>query len=261
MTKEKRSATTMSGKDGLQYHIHAKPGDMAELILVVGAQERAYLVAEQFSEIQFKSEHRGFVVITGLYQNVRMTVFATGIGGSCTEIAIIEAMQITKQPTFLRIGTSGGLQEFINPGDFVITTGSIPLEDISTRYVYPGYPAVAHHKMVSTLVSECEKIKQTYHCGLTASSDSFYAGQGRVVLDLPIQNASILDDMERMKVLNFEMESSIIFTLAALKNCVAGCMCIALNNRQKDSVISPELAKQQELVAIKVGLNTLLKFA
>jgi uridine phosphorylase len=158
----------------------------------------------------------------------------------------------------LRIGTSGGLQSFINPGDFVITTGALGFEDTYTRYVYDNYPPVAHHEIVSELIKQAKHTGVAYHPGLTASTASFYAGQGRAISDFPIRNKTLVDDLEKMRVCNFEMESSTVLTLGALNNSKAGCMCIAVNNRHQDVFITPELMKQREVEAVKLGLETLL---
>jgi uridine phosphorylase len=258
LKKPLQSATIVADADGRQYHINAAPSELAEKILLVGDPKRAQLTATLFDEILFTSENRGYVCITGKYKGQKLSVVAVGIGAPSAEIVLMEIFQITQNPILLRIGTCGGIQSFIQPGDFVITTGALAFEDTSTRYVYDNYPPVAHHEFVAELINQSKKKGIVCHAGLTAATSSFYAGQGRAISGFPMRNKNIIEDMEAMHVLNFEMESSIVLTMAALNKSKAGCLCIALNNRQEDKFIEPALMKQREKEAVELGLETLL---
>lgn len=251
-------ATFVSDEKGRKYHLQVGPGELAEKILLVGDPKRAHLAATFFDAVTVMRENRGYVCISGMYGGQFLSVIATGIGGPSAEIALMEAFQLTRKPVLLRVGTSGGIQDHIQPGDLIVTTGSLRLEDTTNQYVRSAYPAVAHHEVVAALIHTLQKAGCTYHVGLTASTSSFYAGQGRKIPGFPSQNLTLLAEMESLHVLNFEMESSLVLTLAALNQSKAGCLCLSLNNRNADQFIELELMHQKEKEAVKLGLDTLL---
>ena len=86
---------------------------------------------------------------------------STGMGPDNVEILVSEILEITDQPTFVRIGSSGALQPFIGMGDLVISTGAVRLENTTDFYVHPGYPAIAHRDIVWALEAACQRLGYT----------------------------------------------------------------------------------------------------
>ena len=252
-------ATRVSDEKGRKYHLQVGPGELANKILLVGDPKRAHLAASLFDTLSLTRENRGYVCMSGMYQGQFLSVMAIGIGAPSAEIALIEAFQLTTKPTLLRVGTCGGIQSYIQPGDLIVTTGALRLEDTTSQYVGSAYPALSHHGVVSALVRNLQKTRFAYHVGLTASTSSFYAGQGRDIPGFPARTPTLLHEMESLHVLNFEMESSLVLTLAALNQSKAGCLCVALNNRKENRFIDLDLMYQREQEAVKLGLDTLLE--
>jgi len=112
--------------------------------------------------------------------------------------------------------------------------GSVRLEGTSKHYVIPEYPAIASYDIVLALIDAAETLGVKYHVGLTASSDSFYVGQERPGYKgyLPPHQRGLIDYLRSVNVLNFEMESSIIFVLANIYGLKAGAVCAVIANRE-----------------------------
>ncbi len=227
-----KSALTPETAEGLQYHIHLKPGDVPRYILLPGDPGRVPLIASYWDEGRKVSEHRCYVCYVGKYRSVELAAMSTGIGGPSTAIAIEELLRVGAD-TFIRVGTTGALQEYIRLGDVVISTAAVRFDGVSRIYVDPEYPAVASYDVLLALIEAAEALGVRYHVGLTASSDSFYVGQGRPGFRgyLPDGWRGIELRLRELNVLNFEMEASTIFTLANIYRARAGAVCAAIANR------------------------------
>jgi uridine phosphorylase len=256
-TAKIENADVVSDATGRQYHIALAPGELAEYIILVGEAKRAEKAATLLDNITVEQHNREYRTFTGEYKGTPVSVMSTGMGPGCIEIGMIEIFQITKNPTFIRVGTSGGLQENIELGDMVISSGAVRLEDTSTYFVHEGYPAIANHEVVLALIMASEKQKVPYHVGLTATASGFYGAQGRKIPGIYVKNPDLPDQMAAMNVYNFEMESSTIFNLANMKGFRASSICQALNNRQKGTFIDPELKAEREAQSLIIGFEAL----
>ncbi|HIE53455.1 MAG TPA: nucleoside phosphorylase [Armatimonadetes bacterium] len=244
-----------------QYHLALGPGELAETVLLVGDPGRAERGADLFDEVRLERRQREFVTFTGTKEGRELSLLATGIGPDNLEIALLEACQITSSPTFIRVGTCGALQPEMELGDLVVTTGAVRLEDTSLWFVPPGYPAVAHLEVVLALVEAAERLGARYHLGLTASASGFYGAQGREVPGFPLRQPGIQEDLARRNVLNFEMESSVLFSLAALRGLRAGTVCVVYANRPRGTFVAPEDKIPLERTCLKVGFLAALLLA
>jgi uridine phosphorylase len=167
----------------------------------------------------------------GSYKGTLIGACSTGIGGPSTEIAVVELAAIGCD-TFLRLGTTGGLQEHIRVGDVVISTASMRWDGASASYAPDVYPAAASYEVVLALIEACERLKLTYHLGVSATVASFYAAQSR-----PSHggyegiDAGRVEELRRMGVVNFEMEAATIFTLVSLFGLRGGAACVVVGDR------------------------------
>ncbi len=252
------SANLPADADNRQYSIDLAPGELANNILLVGDPARVHVIARLLDSTQFQHQNREFLTVTGTYNGKPVSILSTGIGQSSTELAILEAVQITDRPNFIRVGTCGAIQPEINLGDFVISSASVRMEEVSTLYVSPGYPAVAHYEVVQALREQAMNYKASFHIGITASTSSFYAGQGRQLPNMPTVNKDMIENLREMQVYNFEMESSIIFILASLNKCKAGCICVTVGSRYDDSFIEYDELHDLEQRAAKIALDALV---
>lgn len=218
-------------KGGKQYHINCKKGDLAEFVLLPGDPDRVRKVAKIWDDYKEVSRKREFQVVTGHFKKTRISCLSTGIGAPGTTIVIEEAARIGVK-TMIRIGSTGALQRGMLPGDLVITTGAVKLEGTSEHYVRPEYPSVAHPEVVLALIEACERLKVRYHIGLTATSDSFYVGEGRKGFGgfQPVHAKNLIKELQQAQVLNIEMEASVLLTLGSLYKLRTGALCVVFDN-------------------------------
>jgi uridine phosphorylase len=216
---------------GKQYHIACGKGDLAEYLLVPGDPERVPKIASFWDSAKEVSCHREFRSFTGKYKDVPISALSSGIGPACMAIAVNEASGVGVH-TFVRVGSTGAIQKDIYCGDLIISTAAVRLDYTSNCYIMPEYPAVASYEVLLALIEAAEGIGN-YHVGITATTADFYAVQNR-----PTQKAfassvkeDLLPTLQKAKVLNFEMETATLFTLASLYGVRAGSICAVYANR------------------------------
>lgn len=213
-----------------------RPGQVAPNVFLCGDPARVARIGEGWAEATEVKRIREYVVVTGQLEGLPVTAASTGIGAPSTAILIEELANLGAR-TFIRIGNSGGLAPELELGELVITTGAVRDDGTSRSYVAPEYPAVAHHEVVSALVASARARGVRHHAGITWSLDAFYARNAILGSDgglvsmshrsywTPAHEARIRE-MQAAGVLNCEMESGVLLTLAGLYGLRAGCICV-----------------------------------
>jgi uridine phosphorylase len=237
-----------------QYHIALERGELAEYILLVGDPGRVAKVASRWDDIELERSNREITTATGTHRGMRVSCMSTGMGTDNVEIVLAEVMEITDQPTLVRIGSSGALQPDIGLGDLIVSTGAVRLENTTDFYVHPGFPAVAHRDVVWALESACHAGGHPYHVGLTATASGFYAPQGRQMRTLPVRYPELADELRRQRVANLEMESSALFVLAHLAGLRSGTICAAYAQRTDGTFLEGAAKEAAEARCIDAGL-------
>ncbi len=256
MTDRERSGSPPA-EAGRQYHIGLGPGEVADAILLVGDPARAERAAGLFEAVEVERRSREYVTYTGTHQGRRMTVMATGMGPDNTEIAVVELCQLVARPTVIRCGSCGGLQSQVGLGDLVISAAAYRLENTSLQFVGEGYPAAAHPEALLSLVQAAEEAGVCYHVGITATAPGFYGAQGRGLPGFPPRNPGVVEDLARQGVLNLEMETSCLFTLASLRGFPAGAVCAVYADRHHGAFVDPEEKRAAEGRCLQVALRAL----
>ncbi len=242
-----------------QYHIGLAPGDVAPYVLLAGDPARARQVATRFDSLRGEWQNREYVTLTGTYRGVELSVMATGIGCDNTEIAVVELAEVIESPTLIRIGTCGALQPDIALGDLVVTWGAVRLENTSLQFVPEGYPALAHPQVSVALEKAAQQLGHPHHCGLTATASGFYGAQGRVIQKFPSRFPERPDELQRLGVLNMEMESSTLLTLASLAKFRAGAVCTVFAQRCSQKFVDSDQQKIEfQDRVIDCGLEAIL---
>lgn len=239
MAEHFHSAEIVKDAAGRQYHIGLAPGEVAPNILLVGDPQRAERVAGLFERVSLRKSEREFVTITGVHQGLPLSVMGTGIGCDNVEIATIELCQLVERPLFIRAGSSGSLQAGVDIGDLAISSGAVRLENTSTAFVPEGYPALAHHEVVLALLAAARETGARHSLGLTACASGFYGAQGRRVPGFPPRDPELPARLGELGVVNMEMETSTLFTLAQLRGLRAGAVCAIYASRQHNRFIDP----------------------
>lgn len=206
---------TVSGSK--QYHIACGKGDLAEYLLVPGDPDRVPKIAGFWDSAKEISYHREFRSFTGKHKGVPISALSSGIGPACMAIVVNEASRVGVH-TFIRVGSTGTVQKDIDCGDVIFSSAAVRLDCTSNCYVMPEYPAVASYEVMLALIEAAESLDiSNYHVGITATTADFYAGQNRpTVKTCPLRMEDLLPTLQRAGVLNFEMETATLCTLASL---------------------------------------------
>jgi uridine phosphorylase len=211
---------------------------MPPTVLLPGDPARVPILAGVWDEQEMLAENREYRSMRGSYRGTSIGACSTGIGGPSTEIAVNELAAVGCD-TFIRLGTTGGLQESIHSGDIIISTASMRWDGASESYAPAAYPAAASYEVVLALVEACERLGLTYHVGVSATVASFYAAQSRPAFaDYQGLDSDRVEKLRRMGVMNFEMEAATIFTLTSLFGLRGGAACIVIADRFRNQFLT-----------------------
>ncbi len=249
MTRKTVSARRPETPDRKQYHIETEKGDVAKAVILPGDPQRVEKISSRWDSFRQVASHRQYVTHTGIFKGVPISACSTGIGGPGAAIAMEELANVGARD-FIRVGSCATLKEDIQIGDLIISTGAVRLDGTSKQYVRPEYPAVASYEVVMALVEAADSLDLDYHLGITASTDSFYLGQSRPGFNNYVQSWSttLIDNLQKANVANFEMEAATLFTVAGIYGFRAGTVCAVYANRVKD-----EFAVKGEDAVINCG--------
>jgi uridine phosphorylase len=241
--------------DGEQYHLEVGPGDVAESVLLPGDPERLPTITEFWESSEEVGHHREYRTVTGRHDGTPISVTSTGIGSPSAAIAVEELARVGAN-TLIRVGSCGAIQPEMAVGDLVITTGAVRQEGTSAEYVREDYPATADHEVVAALIAAAERLGYEYHTGITMSSDSFYAGQGRPGYRgfEAAGSGHLVEDLQNANVANIEMEASAILTLANVYGLRAGAICTVYANRETGEFRTEGEARAAETASLAVTL-------
>ena len=259
------SSELIINEDGTIFHLHLRPEQIADIVILVGDPGRVAMIAEYFDNRECEVSNREFKTVTGSYKGRRMTVLSTGIGIGNIDICVTELDALAnidfatrqvkdelRQLTLVRLGTSGAIQHDIEVGNVVFARTSLgfdgllsyyegrdsvcdlALEEAFTRHTnwYSKLPAPY---FVNADDSLFELFKDSVLEGITIAAPGFYAPQGRWVRLAPHDkqlNEKIESfSFEGRRITNFEMEGSALAGLAALMGHRAATICTIIAQR------------------------------
>jgi uridine phosphorylase len=226
----------------------------ATVAIVPGDPDRVKRIAELMENATFLASHREYTSYLAYIDGKAVVVCSTGIGGPSTSIAVEELAQLGVH-TFLRIGTTGAIQEHVNPGDVIVTQASVRLDGASLHFAPMEFPAVANFEATTAMVEACRDLGVEPHIGITASSDTFYPGQERydtVSGRVTRRFKGSMQEWQDLGVLNYEMESSTLFTMCASQGWRAACVAGVIVNRTQQEIPDEATMKKTEVNAIAI---------
>ncbi len=252
--------------DGSVFHLHLKPGEVADTIILVGDPARVELVASFFDSVDVEKENREFVSKTGMINRNRVTVVSTGIGTDNIDIVLneldalvnidFETRMVKSKLTSLnlvRIGTSGSLQKELPVDSWVLSEKAIGFDGLLNFYA--GRDTISDLEFERAFTSDMdwnnqlaapyvvnagsELVKKLEGEGITKgvniSSPGFYGPQGRVMrlnlADSELNNKITDFRFKSYKITNYEMECSALYGLSALMGHQAATVCAIIANR------------------------------
>ena len=257
--------------DGSIFHLHLKPEQLADVVILVGDPGRVALIADYFDSKECEVANREFLTVTGTYKGKRMTVMSTGIGIGNIDICVTELDALAnidfetrqvkpefKKLTLVRLGTSGAIQEDIEVGDVIFSRTSLGFDGLVSYYA--GRDSVCdldlerafvehtawYEKLPAPYFVDADKalyelFKESTREGITIAAPGFYAPQGRWVRlqphDLDLNKKIESFQYHGRRITNFEMEGSALAGLAALMGHRATTIC---------TIIAQRVAKQAQ---------------
>ena len=275
--------------DGSVFHLHLKPEELADNVILVGDPGRVDMVAEFLTDAEFRHASREFVTSTGKFNGKRFTIVSTGI--DCDNIDIVmneldalanidfetrEVKDVHRTLNIVRLGTCGAIQPEIPLGSFILSHYSIGFDGLLNWYAkreeitdtameeafmkhmnWPAslpvpYFAKASNKLIELFADSTVR-------GMTISAPGFYGPQGRVVR-LGLAMPDMLERVESFvygdrKITNFEMEGSAIAGMAGHLGHEAITVCCAIAHRylkDANTDYKPQVAKLIKLVVDKL---------
>ena len=281
------SSELIVNQDGSIFHLHLKPEQLADKIILCGDPDRVGMIANYFDSKECDVQNREFRTITGSYKGKRITVQSHGIGGDNIEIVASELDALAnfdlekrcvrdefRQLTMVRIGTSGGLQPESPIGSYVASEKAIGFDGVI--YFYDGtervrdlayekaltqqldwkieglkpYVVSADAELLERIVGNDGRIIK----GSTIACNGFYAPQGRK-LRLPLADENLnkkIEDFryEGYKITNFEMESSALSGIASLLGHKAMTVCCIIAGRQNLNMNTDYKGSIEDLIRI-----------
>ncbi|MDA8226717.1 nucleoside phosphorylase [Desulfosporosinus lacus] len=230
----------------IQYHVRVKPGDVAKYVLLPGDPARADRVAKYLDDPVLIANNREYRTFTGTYKGVGVSVTSTGIGCPSASIAVEELANVGAE-VFIRIGSSAALQPEIRIGDLLVSSGSMKNEGTSRYYVPDCFPAVPDLDLTHTIIQTARSMKSELdfglHVGICASDDAFYG-----------ETQEWIEKLAKLGVMNVEMESSAIYTVAHVRKLKAACICAVSGN-----LITGEVVYEKENTRLVEGWDKEIK--
>jgi len=252
--------------DGSVFHLHVKPEQLADKVILVGDPGRVATVAAHFDNKEFEVESREFRTITGTYKGKRITVLSTGIGCDNIDIVVNELDALAnidfntreekkefRSLELVRIGTCGGLQPNTPVGTYICSQKSIGFDGLLNFYAgrneacdlafeeafkkhMDWSPLLCAPYVIDANAELIARINQGDMVnGVTIAAGGFFGPQGRelrVSLADPKQNEKIESfEYNGYKITNFEMESSALAGLSKLMGHKAMTVCMVIANR------------------------------
>lgn len=253
-------------EDGSIFHLHLRPEQLADRVILVGDPARVSTVATHFDSQEYEVSNREFHSITGTYQGKQITVLSTGIGCDNIDIVMTELDALAnidfstraekkehRTLTIVRIGTCGGLQPFTPTGTFIASVKSIGFDGLLNYYdgrdevcdlkleetfkqhmnwapiKGAPYVAIADHSLIEQIAQD-DMVR-----GITISCGGFYGPQGRQLrlrIQDPDQNKKVeVFEYEGIRICNYEMESSALAGMSSLLGHRAITCCMVIANR------------------------------
>lgn len=257
--------------DGSVFHLHIRPEQLADKVILVGDPARVDAVASRFERIECNVSNREFHTVTGWYGDKRITVQSHGIGSDNIDIVLneldalanidLDTRQVKdrlRKLTLVRVGTSGGLQDNTPIGSYVAAERSIGFDGV--MYFYSDTEKIRDAAFEAALqdqlkwkieglkpyVIPADKTLTDRICredilrGVTIAANGFYGPQGRR-LRLPLKDEDLnrkiqAFDFNGSRITNYEMESSSLAGLAALMGHEAVTVCCIIAGRKSEKM-------------------------
>ena len=217
---------------GKEYHTQVGKGDVGRYVILPGDPKRCAKIAAHFDDAKLIADSREYVTYTGYLNGEKVSVTSTGIGGPSASIAVEELVHCGAD-TFIRVGTSGGMQEEVLGGDLVIASGAVRMEGTSKEYAPIEYPAVADVHVVNALMNAADKLGKRSHVGVVQCKDAFFGQHEPEVKPVGYELLNKWDAWVKMGCLASEMESAALFIVGSYLRVRTGTVLLVVANQER----------------------------
>ncbi|HEY88813.1 MAG TPA: nucleoside phosphorylase [Thermoflexia bacterium] len=205
----------------IQYHLQLAAGDVGRYVLLPGDPGRCEKIAAFFDNPQKMAQNREYTTYTGTLLGEKVSVVSTGIGCPSAAIAVEELIKIGAD-TFIRVGTSGGMQPGTRTGEIAVVTAAIRDEGTTRHYLPLEFPAVADPTVVQALRQGAINLGLPFRTGVSHSKDSFYGEIEKERMPLSEQLAARWKAWVQGGAICSEMEAAALFIIAGIHRKRAG---------------------------------------
>ena len=239
---------------GVQYHIRCKEGDVGRYCFLPGDPGRCEAIAQHFDNPVHIGMNREYNIYTGTLLGEKVSVCSTGIGGPSAAIAMEELSAIGAD-TFIRVGTCGGIDLNVLPGDVVVATGAIRFEHTSFEYAPSEFPSVPDFDVTLALRDASLALGYRTHTGVVQCKDSFYGQHSPEKSPVSYELLQKWESWKRLGVKASEMESAALFVVAAALGVRCGSCFHAVWNQEREKLGMQMPMTEDTSGAIRVGIE------
>lgn len=243
---------------GKEFHIQTTPEIVGKYVILPGDPGRCEKIAKYFDHAEKVAQNREFVTYTGELDGEKVSVCSTGIGGPSASIAMEELIHCGAD-TFIRVGTSGGMQPEVCGGDLVIATGAVRMEGTSREYAPIEYPAVADLDVTNALVAAAKELGHTYHAGVVQCKDAFYGQHEPERMPVSYELLNKWEAWKRMGCKASEMESAALFIAASHLRVRCGSDFLVVGNQERNALGMENPIVHDTEAAITVAVEAIRK--
>lgn len=240
------------------YHIALSKDDVkgAKYAIIPGDPGRVPKIAAFFDNPEQLAYNREYNSYIGELNGEKVLCVSTGIGGPSASICVEELYQLGVE-NFIRVGTCGGMNMNVLPGDSIVVTGAIRMEGTSKEYLPIEFPAVADLDITVALRDAARKLNLNYHTGVVQCKDSFYGQHSPFRMPVSYELENKWQAWLRGGCLASEMESAALFTVCAALGAKAGAVMYCVGNQERVAAGIVEEKQHNTEDAIKIAIEAL----
>ena len=246
-----------------QFHLQVTADQVGKYVILPGDPGRVPKIATYLEQAEQIAYNREYNTYTGILNGEKVSVVSTGIGGPSAAIAVEELIKCGAH-TFIRIGTSGGIDLSVVGGDLLIASAAVRAEGTSKESLPPDYPAAADFTVLKALDEAAAELSEDadskrYHVGVIQSKDSFYGETEPENMPVAAELLSRWEGYVRCGCLTSEMETAAIYSVAIARHVRAGAVLTALWNVERSKAKLSDPLCMDSTRAIRCAVNAIAK--
>lgn len=244
-----------------RFHLKIKDGDVGRYVILPGDPARVPIIAQKLDNAIPIACNREYNIYTGYLDGEKVSVCSTGIGGPSAAIAL-EELIMTNADTFIRVGTSGGINIKVCGGDLLVACAAVRAEGTSREYIPEGYPAAADFEVTRALMDAGAELSTNEdgnrcYAGVVQSKDNFYGEIDPSNTAVSAKLNAAWDGYAKCGCLTSEMECAAIFSVALLRGVRAGAVLTALWNVERTKAGLPDKTCESSERAINCAIGAI----